>query len=54
MTKEEIVTELRICARLLAKLYSDTSIKLSTEQADTIVDVNSMLRDIARSIENGQ
>lgn len=54
MTNDEIATELRICVRLLAKLYSDTSIKLSNEQADTILDIRSMLRDIAREIENGK
>lgn len=54
MTKDEIATELRKCARLLAKLYSDTSLTITEEQADTIVDIKSMLRDIARSVENGQ
>ena len=53
MTKDEIATELRKCSRLLAKLYSDTAVIISEEQADTIVDIRSMLRDIAREIENG-
>ena len=53
MKNDEIAAELRKCARMLVKLYNDTSLTITEEQADTIVDIKSMLRDITREIEHG-